>query len=223
MRSRTAPGSAATSNPATVAEPLVGAINVHSIRHRGRLAGAVGAEEPVDLAGGDVEVDTVDRGHLTVLTYERSRSNRGTHVRFPCGFGPVPVRCGPYCEVGRRHLVSSGGRIIMRTVERSVRTLGRTLSKGSDVATLCNSSFRRPSFRRAGRVGVGAPVEQTPWGVGCGVGSRSDSSPPAPTQLRTRRRARRPAPSPRRTPSSSSSSTATRSMSRSTETPSGCG
>ena len=109
--------------------------------HRGRLAGAVGAEEPVDLAGGDVEVDPVDRGHLAVLTYERCRSNRGTHVRFPCGFGPVPVRCRPYCEVGRRHLVSSGGRIIMRTVERSVGTLGRSLSKGSDVATLCNSSL----------------------------------------------------------------------------------
>ena len=36
---------------------------------------------------------------------------------------------------------------------------------------------------------MGAPVEQTPWGVGCGDGSRSVSSPPAPTQLRTRRRA----------------------------------
>ena len=35
-------------------------------QHRGRLAGPVGAEEPVDLAGLDAQVDPVDRAHATL-------------------------------------------------------------------------------------------------------------------------------------------------------------
>ncbi len=46
MRSRTAPGSAATSYPATVAEPLVGAINVHSIRTVVDLPAPLGPRNP---------------------------------------------------------------------------------------------------------------------------------------------------------------------------------
>ena len=51
-------------------EQLDGALRRHdqAERHaqRGRLAGAVGAEEPVDVAGVDVQVDVVDREDLLV-------------------------------------------------------------------------------------------------------------------------------------------------------------
>ena len=38
--------------------------------HGGRLAGAVGAEEAVDLAFGDLEIDVVDRGEAVELAHE---------------------------------------------------------------------------------------------------------------------------------------------------------
>ena len=56
--------------------------------HRGRLAGAVGPEEPVDLPGGDAEVDPVDGLDPVEMALEtfgedgvRRRRSRGCHHR----------------------------------------------------------------------------------------------------------------------------------------------
>ena len=58
---RTSAASLTTSWPATRALPPVGRRSVVSIRTVVVLPGAVGAEEGVDLALGDLEVDAVDR------------------------------------------------------------------------------------------------------------------------------------------------------------------
>ena len=64
---RTLAGSLVTSNPAIVAEPLVGLEERGQQAQRGGLAGAVGAEQAVDLAGVDAKRDIVGRANLAAL------------------------------------------------------------------------------------------------------------------------------------------------------------
>ncbi len=64
MWRRTFSGWVATSKPATVARPSVGARSVHSMRTVVLFPAPFGPEEAVDLAAADVEVDAVDGGLL---------------------------------------------------------------------------------------------------------------------------------------------------------------
>ena len=73
---------AARSAPATVAVPAVGVEQRGEHPQRRRLAGAVGAEQADDLAGGDVEVDARDGVDRSGLGGERSgEAASGDHGR----------------------------------------------------------------------------------------------------------------------------------------------
>ena len=94
----------ATSNPATVAVPDDGSSSVVSMRTVVLLPGAVRAEEAVDLAGGDVEIDAVDGDGVAESTGERPRLQRRVHDPDATGCGAT----GAGLRSGRRGFVPAG-------------------------------------------------------------------------------------------------------------------
>ena len=81
MRRRTSPGSVGDVEAGDRARAAGGQQQGDEHAHGGRLAGAVGAEESVDLAGVDDEVDAVDGLHGAVELALQSANLDGAHAR----------------------------------------------------------------------------------------------------------------------------------------------
>ena len=83
MLRRTSARCRTTSYPATTADPAVGAAQRAQHLDRRRLARAVGAEEPEDLARLDLERDLVHGGQLAVTLDEADDRDRGRRRGVP--------------------------------------------------------------------------------------------------------------------------------------------
>ena len=118
-------------------------------QHRRRLAGAVRAEEAVDLAGLDGEVDPVDRARALRETRgrasrSRSRSSAESRYRCPAAAGPCPAR---WRSPRPRLLVPGAIATISErwTTTRDPKTSGARARRCSAVAN--RTRTRRPHWR----------------------------------------------------------------------------
>ena len=160
MRRRTCVRLGATSKPGHRAVPPVGRQQRGEHPHRGGLAGAVGAEEAVDLAGGDREVDAGDRvdvaevrrrSLVSIASWCIERDGYRHTRRKPPSVGPS-ARDGP-----------AGDRYRRGHVPHAVGT-----DAGADL-------FAKASERAFGEAQVVEPFRAGPVGPRCG---RSTSACP---------------------------------------------